>query len=97
MERPRNRAKPRISGVREREVGDDEIESKNKTRLCRDKQVILRTLNLILKAIETLMNFKQLWVTESYLNFAKGLFHSCKNSFQEARENEESPDRKLLH
>lgn len=78
-------------------MGDDEIESKNKTRLCRDKQVILRMLNLILKAIETLMNFKQLWVTESYLNFAKGLFHSCKNSFQEARENEESPDRKLLH
>ena len=67
----------------------DEIKSKNKTRLCRDKQVILRTLNSILKAMEAFMNFKQLCVTESYLNFAKGLFHSCKkNSLQEARENE---------
>ena len=44
------------------------------------------------------MNFKQLGVTESYLNFAKGLFHFCKkNSFQETRENEERPVRKLLH
>lgn len=76
----------------------DEIESKNKTRLCRDKQVILRTLNLILKTMEAFMNFKQLGVTESYLNFAKGLFHFCKkNSFQETRENEERPVRKLLH
>lgn len=36
--------------MREREVGD-EIESKNKTRLCRDKQVMLRMLNLILEAL----------------------------------------------
>lgn len=76
----------------------DEIKSKNKARLCRDKKVILRTLNLILKAMEAFMNFKQLGVTESYLNFAKGLFHSSKkNSLQETRENEERPVRKLLH
>lgn len=48
--------------------------------------------------MEALMNFKQLGVTESYLNFAKGLFHSFKkNSLQETRENEERPVRKLLH
>lgn len=69
----------------------DKVERKSRARLFRAKFYLESNGR-------PSMHFKQLCVTESFLDFVKDLFDSCEdNRSQEAREDEGSPGRKRLY